>query len=67
VTIRTEASTEAPSLLEHISTHWSVVGDPLKFVLRYAPAVGRYVGALLRNAHDAEDVVQDFLLKRPSH
>jgi hypothetical protein len=55
--------TEGPSILEHISTHWHVVGDPLQFVMRYAPAVRRYVGALVTNPHDSEDVVQDFLLQ----
>jgi RNA polymerase sigma-70 factor (ECF subfamily) len=54
---------EGPSILEHISTHWGVVGDPLQFVLRYAPAVRRYVRALVKNEHDSEDVVQDFLLR----
>jgi RNA polymerase sigma-70 factor (ECF subfamily) len=54
---------EGPSILEHISTHWGVIGDPLQFVLRYASAVRRYVRALVRNEHDSEDVVQDFLLK----
>src|SRR5262249_25185627 len=54
---------EGPSILEHISTHWHVVGDPLQFVMRYAAAVRRYVGALVKNPHDCEDVVQDFLLR----
>jgi DNA-directed RNA polymerase specialized sigma24 family protein len=54
---------EGPSIIEHISTHWHVIGDPLQFVMRYASAVRRYVGALVKNAHDSEDVVQDFLLK----
>jgi hypothetical protein len=54
---------EGPSILEHISTHWHVVGDPLQFVMRYAAAVRRYVGALVKNPHDSEDVVQDFLLR----
>jgi RNA polymerase sigma-70 factor (ECF subfamily) len=55
--------TEGPSILEHITTHWHVVGDPLQFVMRYAAAVRRYVGALVKNPHDSEDVVQDFLLQ----
>ena len=54
---------EGPSIIEHISTHWHVVGDPLQFVMRYASAVRRYVGALVKNTHDSEDVVQEFLLK----
>jgi hypothetical protein len=59
----TEPCPEGHSILEHISTHWHVVGDPLQFVLRYAPAVRRYVGALIKNVHDSEDVVQDFLVQ----
>jgi DNA-directed RNA polymerase specialized sigma24 family protein len=55
--------TEGPTILEHISTHWHVVGDPLQFVMRYAAAVRRYVGALVKDPHDSEDVVQDFLLR----
>jgi len=57
-----------PSLLEQISTHWPLISDPLQFVLRYSPAVRRYLGALITDANDAEDVTQDFLLrmlKRP--
>src|SRR5262249_37763630 len=59
-----EAMTERTegSILEHISTHWHVVGDPLQFVMRYAAAVRRYVGAVVKNPHDSEGVVQDFLL-----
>jgi hypothetical protein len=63
MTTPTTPEAEGPSVLEHISTHWPVVGDPFRFVMRYAPAVRRYVGALIRNEHDTEDVVQDFLLR----
>jgi hypothetical protein len=59
----TEPCPDGPTILEHISTHWQVVGDPLQFVMRYAPAVRRYVGALIKNTHDSEDVVQDFLMQ----
>jgi hypothetical protein len=63
MTSPTNDEAEGPTILDHISTHWPVVGDPLRFVLRYSPAVRRYVGALVRNEHDAEDIVQDFLLQ----
>lgn len=53
---------EVRTLLEQISTHWPLISDPLQFVLRYAPAVRRYLAALIRDAHDAEDVTQNFLL-----
>src|SRR5439155_2838250 len=52
----------APSLLEQISTHWPLISDPFQFVLRYAPAVRRYLAALIKDPHDAEDVTQNFLL-----
>src|SRR5262249_49069406 len=54
---------EGPSILEHISTHWHIVCDPVQFVMRYATAVRRYVGTLVKNPHDSEDVVADFLLQ----
>jgi RNA polymerase sigma factor (sigma-70 family) len=59
----TEPCPEDGSILEQISTNWYVVSDPLKFVMRYAPAVHCYVRALVKNEHDSEDVVQDFLLQ----
>jgi RNA polymerase sigma-70 factor (ECF subfamily) len=61
MTLPTASEADGPSLFEHISTHWSVVGDPFRFVLRYSRAVRGYVTALIRNEHDAEDVVQNFL------
>src|SRR5436190_23340106 len=65
-----ESEQEVPSLLEQISTHWPQISDPLQFVLRYAPAVRRYIGALVKDSHDAEDVAQTFLmriLQQPFH
>jgi len=53
--------------LDEISTEWGIVYDPAHFVQRYAPAVQRYVGALIRNCHDAEEVVQDFFLRIARH
>jgi RNA polymerase sigma-70 factor (ECF subfamily) len=54
---------KARSLLEEITTRWSLITNPLQFVLRYAPAVRRYLEALVRNPHDAEDVAQNVLLR----
>lgn len=55
---------EAPkSHLAEISTRWAVVCDPLQFVLRYAKAIQKYLTALVGNAHDADEIAQDFLLK----
>src|SRR5262249_19798210 len=54
---------EPRSLLEQISTRWSLITNPVQFVLRYSPAVRCYLGALICNPHDAEDVAQTFLLR----
>ena len=53
---------EEISTLEQISTLWPLITDPLQFVLRYAPAARRYLAALVKDPHDAEDVAQTFLL-----
>jgi RNA polymerase sigma factor (sigma-70 family) len=52
-----------PTILEQISTRWPQVSDPGKFVLRYAPAIRRYLSALLRDPHAVEEVTQDLLLR----
>ena len=49
--------------LDQISTRWSRIVDVNRFVLRYAPAIHRYLFALLKNEHDVEEVTQDFLTK----
>jgi DNA-directed RNA polymerase specialized sigma24 family protein len=53
----------APSNLDRISTRWPAVGDPVQFVLRYAPAIRKYLDALLRDTHDADEVEQEFLAR----
>jgi RNA polymerase sigma factor (sigma-70 family) len=58
---RTDANCGAT--LDELSTYWPLIHDPHQFVHRYAPAIRRYLEALLHNVHDAEDVAQDFLLK----
>jgi hypothetical protein len=54
---------EARTLLEQISTHWPLIHDPLQFVLRYSPAIQRYLAAILPNPDQREEVVQDFLVR----
>jgi hypothetical protein len=49
--------------LSEISTEWSILVDPARFVLRYEGAIRRYLAALIKNTHDADEVVQDFFLK----
>jgi RNA polymerase sigma-70 factor (ECF subfamily) len=49
------------SRLDQISTRWEAVRDPVRFVLRYAPAIQRFLGVLIKHPHDAEEVSQEFL------
>jgi RNA polymerase sigma-70 factor (ECF subfamily) len=49
--------------LDDISTEWSIIHDPVQFVMRYAPAIQRYLAALVKNPQDAEDVTQDFFMR----
>jgi hypothetical protein len=58
----TPSNADAPSVLEQISTRWPLISDPARFVLRYAAAIRRYLGALLRDPHAVDEVAQDFLL-----
>jgi hypothetical protein len=53
----------APSRIEGISTRMSIVDSPERFVLRYGKAIRAYIGALMRDAHDADDVTQELLLE----
>jgi RNA polymerase sigma factor (sigma-70 family) len=48
--------------LAQISTHWPLVTDPMRFVLRYAPAIRGYLNVLLPRAEDVDEVLQEFLL-----
>ncbi len=49
--------------LDRISTNWLVVQDAEQFVLRYGPAVRAYCRALLPNPDDADDVLQELLVR----
>jgi RNA polymerase sigma-70 factor (ECF subfamily) len=61
--------------LDQIQTRWSVLrrahasatlsGDSARhfLVVRYGPAVRTYVGAILRNPHDADELAQDVVLR----
>jgi RNA polymerase sigma factor (sigma-70 family) len=52
-----------PSKLWRISTQWSKISDPTHFFIRYAAAVRQYLGVLLRNRNDADDVTQELLVQ----
>lgn len=51
------------SMLEQISTCWPMIQSPVQFVMRYARAIQKYVAAMLRDANEAEEVTQEFLVK----
>jgi RNA polymerase sigma-70 factor (ECF subfamily) len=57
-----QPDTGSKSTLDQISTRWPQISDPAQFVLRYAPAIQKYLEALIKDPHDAEEVAQDFLL-----
>ncbi len=58
------SSDDIPRLnLGEISTRWSALKDPQLFVLRYSPAIRAYLLALMRDEHDVEDVLNDFLTR----
>jgi RNA polymerase sigma-70 factor (ECF subfamily) len=68
-------SAQDPERLEAISTRWTLLrqahegslvssGDARNaLVLRYLPAVRRYVGGIVRNDADADDLTQDILTR----
>ena len=39
--------------IDQISTRWSLIQDPVKFVMRYAPAIRRYLQQKLDALPDA--------------
>lgn len=45
-----------------ISTHWPLITDPAKFVLRYATAIRGYLQVLLPQRADVDEVLQEILL-----
>jgi hypothetical protein len=53
--------------LDQITTVWSVLNDPSQFILRYAPAIQRYFRAIIRSRHEAEEAIQDFIVKVMQH
>lgn len=55
------------SRLDEISTRWNQVGDPLQFVMRYGPAIEKYLHALIGNRDDAAEVSQQFLTSMLQH
>ncbi|MFM7071456.1 MAG: RNA polymerase sigma factor [Planctomycetota bacterium] len=56
-------NTDSHAFLDVISTRWSQVDNPPQFVKRYAPAIRRYLVAILKDMDAAEEVSQDFLVR----
>ncbi len=54
---------EPPRDLNLISTHWTIVSNPSRFVTCYGAAVRAYLRALLPTVDDADEVEQEFLLQ----
>jgi RNA polymerase sigma factor (sigma-70 family) len=51
------------SRIDDVETTWRRRHDPLRFALIYGRAVRRYLLALLRDEHDADDSLQEILLQ----
>jgi hypothetical protein len=52
-----------PPALDQISTSWRSLNDPTKFVMSYGAAIRKYLLALLRDEHEADEALQDLLLQ----
>ncbi len=59
----TGTDSDRPRDLKSITTHWTTVSNPSRFVIRYGAAVRAYLRALLPNRDDADEVEQQFLLQ----
>jgi RNA polymerase sigma-70 factor (ECF subfamily) len=66
-TMKTATAAQPPARLDQITTIWSTLNDPTQFVIRYAPAIRRYLSAVLRDANEAEEAIQDFLVRVMEH
>src|SRR5437870_1584516 len=53
----------ADSRLDQISTRWSILKDPAQFLLRYGPAIHKYLFALLQNEDDVAEISQEILTR----
>src|SRR5262245_8948862 len=49
--------------LDQITTRWLMVSEPCLLMIRYAPAIGKYFHALIRNPDDAAELSQELLLR----
>lgn len=49
--------------LDQISTRWTQIRDPLRFVMRYSQAIRAYLTAILKDPDEAEEACQEFLAR----
>ncbi len=57
----TDEETPVALRLDHISTRMAALHDAGKFVMRYGPAVQKYLAAILRDADAAEETWQELM------
>jgi DNA-directed RNA polymerase specialized sigma24 family protein len=58
----TDAEEPVRLRLDHISTRMTSLHDTSRFVMRYGPAVQKYLLAILRDEHAADDVWQEMMV-----
>lgn len=58
-----ENDAENRANLKQISTHWTTLANPSRFITRYGAAVRAYLRAILPTNDDADEVEQEFLLQ----
>lgn len=63
MTEQTPGESAPKSSLDQITTRWASLKDPVQFLLRYGSAIRKYLLALLKNPHDADEVSQDILAR----
>lgn len=52
-----------PLILAEVETTWRRLHDPSRFALIYGPAIRRYLAVLLDSTDEADDVMQDVMVK----
>jgi RNA polymerase sigma-70 factor (ECF subfamily) len=62
-----DTSAHSEGSLDQIETDWTMVYEPAHLVFRYGHAIQRYLGALIKHKHDAEEAAQDFFLWVSQH
>lgn len=63
MTERSEGGSERPARLGDITTVWPLLHQTDKLALRYRTAIRGYVGALVKDEQEADEVAQEVLLR----